>query len=183
MVFGYLDTFKFAFKVACLITTAGMIVYWVDKYLKDEDISVVEYKLVKDLKPIFQLEFTICFDSPLIEGRLNQISSTISTRTYLKYLKGEIPGDAIYRNIEYDNVTIQLSEHVDLFTLSGKFGDGGGFKYKNCRNMNKCSFGTIRNNVNIFIESKIYKCFGIKPERPYVLGASGINIIFNGVGS
>ena len=177
MVFGHLDTFKLAFKVACLITTAGMIVYWIDKYLKDEDISVVEYKLVKDLKPIFQPEFTICFEDPLLEERLNQINSTISAQKYLQYLTGKIQGDAIYRSIEYDNVTIQLSEYVDLFTLNGNFEDGK--EYKNCRNMNKCPYGTIRNNINIFIKSQIYKCFGIKPEEVYVSGASGINIIFD----
>ena len=49
--------------------------------------------------------------------------------------------------------------------------------------MKKCPFGTIRNNINIFIKShkklNLYKCFGIKPEEPYVSGASSINIIFN----
>ena len=54
--------------------------------------------------------------------------------------------------------------------------------HKNCRNMNKCLFGTIRNNINIFIKShkklNLYKCFGMKPEEPYISGASGIDIIF-----
>ena len=78
-------------------------------HIKDEDISVVEYKLVKDLTPIFQPEFTICFENPLIEEKLNDINSNISSEGYLQYLNGDMPGDVTYESIDYDNVTIQLS--------------------------------------------------------------------------
>ena len=178
MIFFNLDTCKLTFKVTCLIVTAAMIVYWIDKYLKDEDLSVVEYRLVKDLEPAFHPEFTICFDTPLIEEKLNQISSNITAQKYLQYLKGTIPGDAKYRSIEYDNVTVKLSEHVSYFNLNGKFEDGD--EVKNCPNMSKCSVGTIENNINIFMNkgSKIYKCFGIKPEEPYVSGLNSIIITF-----
>ena len=120
-------TFKLVFKAICLIATAGMIVYWIAKYLKDEDISVVEYKLVEQMDRAFQPEFTICFETPFMEEKLKQISSNISSQTYLQYLIGEIPGDEIYRGIDYDNVTIQLFEYLELLSSIGKFGQGQEF--------------------------------------------------------
>ena len=101
--------FKLVFKAICLIATAGMIVYWIAKYLKDEDISVVEHKLVEHMDQVLQPEFTICFENPFIEEKLNHIHSNISGQKYLQYLKGEIAGDAIYRGIDYNNVTIQCN--------------------------------------------------------------------------
>ena len=99
MIFCDATTFKIVFKAICLIATAGMIVYWIAKYLKDEDISVVEYKLVENMDTAFQPEFTICFESPFIEEKLNQISSNISSQKYVQYLGGEIPGDEIYLSL------------------------------------------------------------------------------------
>ena len=171
-------TIKLVFKAICLIVTAGMIVYWIAKYLKDEDISVVEYKLVENMDTAFQPEFTICFESPFIEEKLNQISSNISSQKYVQYLSGEIPGDEIYRGIDYDNVTIQLFEYLDLFSSIGKFGQGQ--EFKNCTNINKCPFVTMKNNLNAFmVGSLFYKCFGVRPKPAYLPNITGLALVFN----
>ena len=96
MIFCNSNALQFAYKAACLIVTAVMIVYWINKYLKDEDISVVEYKLVKDMEAAFLPEFTICFDTPIIEEKMNGIQIEINSQMYLKYLKGELDADAKY---------------------------------------------------------------------------------------
>ena len=109
MMYCNATAFKLVCKAICLIATAGMIIYWITKYLKDEDISVVEYNLVKNMETAFQPEFTICFENPFIEEKLSDINSNISSQKYVQYLNGEIPGDATYKGIDYDNVTIKLS--------------------------------------------------------------------------
>ena len=149
MIFCNLHTFKIAFKAVCLVVTAVMIVYWIAKYLKDEDISVVEYNLVKNMETVFQPEFTICFENPFIEEKLNDISANISGHKYFQYLTGAIPGDAIYKNIDYENVTIQLFKYLDYFHIAGKFEDD--HKYKNCKNIYNCPFVTVHNNLNALL--------------------------------
>ena len=176
MMYCNATAFKLVFKAICLIATAGMIVYWIAKYLKDEDISVVEYKLVENMDRVFQPEFTICFENPFIEEKLNHINPNISGQKYLQYLKGEIPGDAIYRGIDYDNVTVQLFEYLHLLSSIGKFGQE---EFKNCTNIYNCPFVTIQNNLNAFIVgSLLYKCFGFKPGKSYVSSITGIAMVF-----
>ena len=124
MIFCDLSTFKIAFKTICLSVTAGMIVYWIAKYLKDEDISVVEYKLATNMTTAFQPEFTICFENPFIEEKLNDINSNISSEGYSQYLNGETSGDATYELIDYDNVTIQLFQNLEYVEVTGDFSGG-----------------------------------------------------------
>ena len=69
MIICNVNSFKLAFKIFCLSVTAVMIVYWIAKYLKDEDISVLEYKLVKNMETVFHPELTICFENPFIESK------------------------------------------------------------------------------------------------------------------
>ena len=178
MIFCKVNTFKVAFKVVCLFVTAGMIVYWIAKYLKDEDISVVEYKLVENMTTAFRPEFTICFESPFIEDNLKDMHSNISSQKYLKYLSGDIPGDATYKNIDYENVTIQLFKHLLYVEFRGDF--SGGQKFKNCTNIYKCPFIILKNNLNAFFESSIFnKCFGIKPVESYQSNIFGISMVFS----
>ena len=177
MMFCNANSLQLGYKAACLLVTAVMIVYWINKYLKDEDISVVEYKLVKDMESAFQPELTICFDTPIIEEKLNKIDAEVSSEMYLKYLKGELDPNAKYKNIKYGNVTIQLFEYVESINIRGSFTDG--HKYKNCTNIHKCPFITFKNNLNAFAESTLFfKCFGLKPRESYVSGLDGIQMIF-----
>ena len=39
-----------AFKLSCVIAATFMIAYWMYKFHKNEDITLIEYKLVEDLK-------------------------------------------------------------------------------------------------------------------------------------
>ena len=178
MIFCDLSTFKVAFKAMCTSVTAVMVVYWIVKYLKDEDISVVEYKLAINMTTAFQPEFTICFENPFIEEKLSDIDPDVSPRKYFQYLKGEIPGDATYNSIDYDNVTIQLFKHLDHVIIFGQFPDGQ--KYKNCTNIDKCPFIVIKNNLNTFVEySVFYKCFGVRPSDSYGSKITGIRMAFS----
>ena len=130
MIFFDLSTVKLAFKAICLSVTAGMIVYWIVKYIKNEDVSVVEYRLIKNMETVLQPEFTICVVNPFIEEKLGDINPDITTQKYLQYLSGEIPGDATYKGIDYENVTIQLLKYLNYVQIIGRFSDGQ--KYKNC---------------------------------------------------
>ena len=178
MILSNVNTFKLAFKVLCLFVTVGMIVYWIAKYLKDEDISVVEYKLVENMDSAIQPEFTICFENPLIEEKLNDINSNISSEGYLQYLNGDMPGDVTYESIDYDNVTIQLFQYLEYVEVTGDF--SGGQKYKNCTNIYKCPFVIIKNNLNAFAESSIFnKCFGVKLADSYQSKVFGIFMVFS----
>ena len=178
MILSNLNTFKLAFKVLCLFVTAGMIVYWIAKYLKDEDISVVEYKLVENMESAIQPEFSICFENPFIEEKFNNNNSNISSERYLQYLNGDMPGDATYEGIDYDNVTIQLFQNLEYVEVTGDF--SGGQKYKNCSNIYKCPFVIIKNNLNAFVESSIFnKCFGVKLAESYQSKVFGIFMVFS----
>ena len=178
MIFFDLSTVKLAFKAICLSVTAGMIVYWIVKYIKNEDVSVVEHRLIKNMETVLQPEFTICVVNPFIEEKLGDINPDITTQKYLQYLSGEIPGDATYKGIDYENVTIQLLKYLNYVQIIGRFSDGQ--KYKNCTNIYKCPFIGIKNNLNmVYDSSTFYKCFGIKPSEFYGSKIFGIHMVFS----
>merc|ERR1712016_581418 len=91
------------FKLSCFFIVIQMIKVWVQKYLDDEDLCLVDYKPIKD-EPEFMLpQVSMCFSNPFIEKQLNNFST--STDEYVKYLKAEHFHENL-SNVPYKNVTL-----------------------------------------------------------------------------
>ena len=64
--------------------------YWIYKYSKDEDISLIEYKTFKDPDSLTLPAMQICFIEPFVFGNLSYLTNaTFNSEAYLKYLLGD----------------------------------------------------------------------------------------------
>ena len=77
------------FRIFCLIITCCMIGYWFHKYLKNEDTTLIEYKLFKDTASVSLPECTICFVDPVLNTSIRGVNGSFSSEGYFSYLKGE----------------------------------------------------------------------------------------------
>ena len=67
-----LDIITLIFKIICGIVTLFMVGYWVHKFLRNEDVSQVEYISVKTMSEAFHPEMTICILKPFLEQNIKQ---------------------------------------------------------------------------------------------------------------
>ena len=61
------------FRALCLVATAIMILYWIVKFLRNEDVSLVEWRLFENTNDIAQPELTICLHDPFIDEKLERL--------------------------------------------------------------------------------------------------------------
>ena len=101
------------FTAVCFIGTVIMVGYWIVRYHKNEDVSLVEYRSMGTMENPIQVEFSLCIQNPFLEDEFKKISSDLSSADYIKYLTGIIPGKQTYEKISYENVTINLSDHFE----------------------------------------------------------------------
>ena len=100
------------FKLLCLVTACFMIGFWIFKYQKNEDVTLIDYKSFKDAKETFYPELTICVLRPILKQKINNASLGVNEETYLQYLVGAIQGNETYKEISYEEVTINLFDFL-----------------------------------------------------------------------
>ena len=87
-----------------------MVGFWFYKYeAEDRDIGVVDYELL-DKADVELPVLSLCFQQPLLKDTLKDTDPNVTTRTYLKYLKGKL-FDQRLQNIDYFNVTLDLNKY------------------------------------------------------------------------
>ena len=146
-----------------MITTGFMIGYWLYKYAKNEDATLIEYKpLHLEKAPVYP-ELTFCIVDPFLDSKLNEIDSGLNKETYLMYLKGEIDlKGTVEEDISYEDISLNLFDYLSdvqiAFMLDGKR------SYYNCDGPQNCSFLKFKNTYNGFTIQghQFIKCFGIE---------------------
>ena len=172
------STVHLAFKLACFIASAGMVFYWLIKYNRNEDVSVVEYRSLKTLEDAIYPEFIICIEDPLIDDRIKEVSSEISSRGYLKYLSGKNLGNGSYQHVSYENVTIDLQDHLTSMYI--KWSGGSGADWEPCSSSKNCRFAKFKTIANGFASGAlIYKCFGLQLNTSYAKNISNVVVTFS----
>ena len=101
----------YMFTFLCFSATISMIGYWTNEYFKDNDLSFVDYKYTKDAKQPFPT-FSLCFKNPFFEESLQKHDPSLNSSIYQQYLKGVFQGTEVYKNIHYDNVTLDLKQYI-----------------------------------------------------------------------
>ena len=172
------STVHLAFKLACFIASAGMVFYWLIKYNRNEDVSVVEYRSLKTLDDAIYPEFMICIENPFIDDRIKEVSAELSSQGYLKYLKGQNLGNRSYKHVSYENVTIDLQDH--LTSMAVKWSGGSGADWKRCSSAKKCRFAKFQIIANGFASGYvIYRCFGLQLNTFYAKNISNVAVTFS----
>ena len=170
-----LNTLKCLFKASCFIVAVIMVVYWVTKFSKNEDISTIETTTYEKLENVSQPEFTICMRAPIIDKKLTEISLEANNQSYMDYLWGDISNDEIYKHVDYENVTENFYTYligIGIFWRNKP--------YSSCMNISSCPFVTIKNNWNGFItKDMFFKCYGLTMDTEYASDIHQIRLYFD----
>lgn len=163
------------FKLLCVVSTVCMILYWIAVFWKNEDISRIEIQMFENLDDIEPPELTMCFLHPFIEDRLKDHSFNLNATNYLKYLKGEIPDNGIYNDINFENVTLNFVEYV--MNVHTRF---RGSNWALCNDIRDCPHLAVRNSMNAFWDEGMtfIKCFGIQIEGRFKTQVNGMYFTF-----
>ena len=114
---------KFTFKISCFITVLCMISLWVSRFMKDEDLCIVEYKSFGNAEDIELPEASLCVQDPFVEHKLNVLG--ITTATYRELLAGKGFNESL-TNINYTDVIFDIGRFyrgTDLWYRNGTYGN------------------------------------------------------------
>ena len=154
------------FRVLCILATAFMIGYWLYKFQKNEDITLVEYKPVDELhEAVIWPELSFCFRGPFLNERLSNISNGLNKIDYYQYLIGQKNYGKTYHDISYENVTLNLFDYFSYISIHWKSIDDNFID--NCTSIQDCPYFKFKNNYNGVLLEGFYKCFGLEINQEY----------------
>ena len=151
-----------------MVASTFMVIYWIVEYRKNEDSTVVEVKDIKTMEDAILPAITVFVVNPFIKEKLVEANAEVNASQYLKYLTGTIDGNEGYRNISYEDVTIDLFEYLDSYRISWKSSTprNKAPSTTTCAATQKCPYVLFKNNLNaVFYGSYIFKGFGIELAR------------------
>ena len=140
-----------------------MITYWIHKFVKNEDVSLIEYKLFEETESILLPELSVCFWNPILTSKLKNLSIDITNDTYLQYIIGNNVSNQKYKQINFDEVTLQLLDFVSHINIG--FRPERNKSLALCVTPNNCSFISVKNNYNGLAENDLIKCFGFSIDK------------------
>ena len=155
----WINTFRLCFCWICIVTVTFMVGYWFHKYeIEDRDIGVVDYQSFAEANEVdFPVPY-LCFLNPFLKKKFKDIDAEVNVTAYLQYLKGDI-FDKSFRNIDYQNVTLDLEEY--FVTASEKFLNQSEFQKSNRSFVHKEIFS------GVFYHGDFVKCFSFESELKY----------------
>ena len=156
-----------------------MIGYWVYKFHKNLDLTLIEYKLMVDLEESFYPETTICMNYPFIKNdSINVTNAPFFSALYELYLQGYGLNESyeLYEKIDYHHVTPNLFDYFDTLIIFWK--PGKNHSDSICLDFNNCPYFIFKNNYNGFTEINFQKCFGIKARDLYAKDIKSILLNF-----
>ena len=155
----YCDGITWIFRAICCASTAFMVGYLLYEYQKDEDLSVIEYRVLQDFsEDVIYPETTICVWSPLMGDRFDVTGKNNVTHVeYQEYLYGERNFEEKFKAIEFNNVTLDLAEFVQDLTVL----DDHNNNLEVCTNVHDCKLAKIKNSFNGFYGRHLHRCYGI----------------------
>ena len=168
-----MNTYKSAilvYRAVLFIALIAMIMYWVYKYIQDEDLCLVDYKSFNDDKNEENLPtLSICFHTPFIEEKFPKLESSrkedsiLSSALYAEYLQGKRSNFTNqFANITYNDIAINARTYltrVKLIWNNGSFSEYSNFSLDLPIKF-YTSFDGIAKNL-------VFKCFGTEVIKRY----------------
>ena len=158
------NPFGDSFKCICIIIAFSMGGYWVHKYLKNEDVTLIKYIAYKDSDSVHLPSMTICFSNAFPPGN----TSDSNSEKYLKYLQGNTDFDDDYWSSLFDqkpwNISYYINEIAVYHFLKDEYHAG---PMEIFSNLYDCPFITFENNFNGFVHGNSDRCFELKVKEKY----------------
>ena len=149
----------FAFNFICFFATFSLIGYWNFQYLKDKDLSYVDYELVEDLEQPYPT-FSFCLKNPFIEEAIEEIDPALNSLLYRLFLKGVIDEDKFQNDHVYENVTTSIKDKIIRLIAFFRNGD-----YEIFNKNNYDRIVEIYESYNGYITRHLHKCFGLQLKK------------------
>ena len=159
MSFSKFQIFNFLFKLSCVITASSMVIYWIMKFHQNMDQDSIEYVQLENVTNFVYPELSICVYAPFFQTSFNNSKENISIDDYQQFLVGNRAPNSAYRNIEFNNVTIDLFEYFKELKI----------QWNNdtpyiCNDRDNCPFAKFKNSFNGFLHiGRLFKCFSVEP--------------------
>ena len=156
--------FLHCFKWIFLITAISMVGYWIHKFLRNDDITVIEYRVFKDSESIPLPATYVCFEDPFLMGNQSHVKRNDSKyEDYLRYLKGEKSFYQEYRDFMIDYKNMRITDHLANVTVLHYLKNENYTKtLETFSNIDQCPFLSFENYINAMVFGSFYKCFGMK---------------------
>ena len=118
MIMKRIEFFLCCFKWTCVLTAFLMIGYWIHKYVKNDDITLIEYKEYKDTDSVHLPAMSLCFVDPFVtvNGSFKN-SSDLIKEDYLKYLRGQKGFNEDYKDTLRYYTTFNISDYLSNITI------------------------------------------------------------------
>ena len=134
------------FTAICFIGTIMMVGYWVVRYHKNEDVSIVEYQAIDTMEDPTQVELVLCTNNPVLDDEIKKIDPDLNSTDYIKYLRGEMVGNQTYEMISYENVTFNIFDHFKSVIAIPRNNSNNTV----CSTVEQCPFLSLKNSWSGF---------------------------------
>ena len=108
MTIKHFECIKHLFKLCCFITVLYMVSVWIHKFMKNDDLCLVDYKPFGFADDVGRTEVSLCFQDPFVDGKINDLGANAST--YVKHLSGK-RFDKDIKSVNYTDVTLNLGHY------------------------------------------------------------------------
>ena len=163
------------FRILCLVTAGFMVGYWMYKFYKNEDVTLIEYKTFSEREDTVYPEFTICIINPFMNSKFDN-EHGLTKEIYLQYLNGSISGNDTFISVEYESMTMDIFEYVNWTRIGIK--DGNKIVHHICNSTKTCKFINFRSKYNGFVIAGFSKCFGFEVNRKNSNDVWGLTLSF-----
>ena len=175
MKYSTYDMLSLIFKICCITVAVSMAGFWVYKYQKDDNVSVVEYKYLRLTDDAVYPETSICILNPFLGDKFENHHNNVSIEEYLDFLSGAGDFDERYRDVDFLDVTLNLFDYLSHVRL---LESDGSFERHDCTIRTNCPFLSYTNNFNGFILDFFYRCFSINIVNSFKKRILGIAVFF-----
>ena len=154
-----------------------MVGFWIYRFHENEDVSAIQYVWYENEMDIGYPEMSICITMPFIYENLSLNSSiNVSVNEYNRYLIGQTAFREEYRSVPFNNVTLDLLEHVQEILLYRRIGKVS--QNLSCDGSRDCQFVKFRSNFNGTSKDTTVRCFGFEIDRKNLETVVSLAVIF-----
>ena len=159
----FCEVAQYFFKLGCFTVVVCMISVWFRKYLKNEDLCLVDYIDFNNSTDIEHPELSLCFVSPFIDQNLENFG--VHSNEYVDHLAGASFIENLTK-IDYTNVTFNLEEYYVSTDI----------KYENGENSSIDA--EIHPTFNGFWYDVFMKCFSVDSKKLNMPGVKYVTHAF-----
>ena len=104
-----------------------MVGFWIYEYQKNEDITLIEVKTLKEADDTLYPELTLLLSPPFLKQYFRNMSLKANEETYLSYLWGRTDANdsektKLHERISYEKSTIKLFDFLKRVKIQLKHG-------------------------------------------------------------